>query len=122
MCKLLHKPLFIDMMATFILLLVLSGFYFSYTTSKKQVQPMRLKSEVWISTHSRVSKAIGVVLLLCACILTITYYGLGAGTLYFFIIVMTMGSLVTILRPLNVINYRTIILLAVLSVLLEQAL
>jgi hypothetical protein len=82
--------------------LVSSGFYSLYAASVRTVAANRM-------IHRRtVAQAMGLGLMLIALALAISTEGLGAGIFTFFIILMTLGSLIILLAPLNWLDYRSV--------------
>lgn len=75
--------------------------------------------EKWMQRNPKQTKITGLCLLLVAYSLWLLTAALGSATLFFFIQLMTVGSLVVILTPLKVINNIGIIILFAAAGLLE---
>lgn len=82
--------------------LVFSGFYSLYASSDQTSIHNRLLC------RPTIAQAIGSGLLLVALALAISTEGLGSGIFTFFIILMTLGSLIVLLVPLDWIDYRSL--------------
>ena len=82
-------------------ILVFIGFYALYYTSKKAVLHYDNNFELWMKQNPKQSKNIGLLFLIGAYTFLVFSNALGTGTLIFFIQLMTIGSLVIILRPLK---------------------
>lgn len=75
--------------------------------------------ENWMHKNVNSAKYIGLTLLIITLYLHIVCFGIGAGSLIFFIDFMTMGSLIFILKPLQIVNYKGILLFFLLSLIAE---
>ncbi|ULC59006.1 hypothetical protein MBM09_13955 [Flaviramulus sp. BrNp1-15] len=100
-------------MISIALLILFLSFYIFYNTSKKVKIQSVFGVENWFQKHIKPSKFIALILLVLALILFINHFGIGVGTLLYFIALMTIGSLVILLYPLNLINYKSLILLII---------
>lgn len=106
-------------MTTLIVLITFTGFYLFYNTSKKADLNRSDILEIWVQDHHQVSKYIGCLLFIVAVVLSILYFGVGSGIFSFFVILMTVGSLIVLLSPLQYVNYKTVSLVFLFSILLE---
>ena len=106
-------------MITIASLFVFISFYMFYYTSKRAVLSFDYGFEKWMSNNPKQTKITGLVFLLLAYSLWLSTTALCSGTLFFFIQLMTIGSLIVILTPLKVINNKAVILLFILAGLLE---
>ncbi|MDC6366715.1 MULTISPECIES: hypothetical protein [Flavobacteriaceae] len=95
-------------MITGIAFLIFISFYLLYATSQKMAFVGVLGFEKWVNNHIKPSKYIGLALMVLALILSCWLWGLGAGTLTFFILLMTFSSLIVLLAPLRVLGYKTL--------------
>ena len=95
------------------------GFYLSYCTSKKTKNVTILGFEYWAENNQTISKAVAMALLIIALAMAIVYLGWGAGMLLFFICIMTIGSLVILLTPLQLINRPSIAIFSIGFILAE---
>jgi hypothetical protein len=64
--------------------------------------------------NPKLTKIIGVSLLFISYILWLYIASVGSGTLLYIIELMTIGSLIVILKPLKIINSKSLLLLFVL--------
>lgn len=106
-------------MFTGISLLTSISFYLLYSTSKKMSAIGNLGFEKSIGEHGRASKYIGLALMILSLGLSCFYWGIGAGTFTFFIILMTIASLVILLAPLRLLNYTFLLLTFTCSFIFE---
>ena len=106
------------MITTTIIVLFLSFYGFYHTSKKVKIQSI-FGIENWIQKNVKLTKFLAFGLLILSLILFIIHFGVGVGTLLFFIALMTIGSLFTILYPLNLINYKSLLLLVVIMLSLE---
>ncbi|WP_257669906.1 hypothetical protein [Parapedobacter tibetensis] len=106
-------------MITTITILIFLGFFLLYHTSQKAVLSSSLKIAAWIHTYPKSGKRMGLSLLAAAILLCLVYLGIGAGLFSFFVILMTMGSLIVILTPLRLINWKVLIFIFLLSLIIE---
>lgn len=106
-------------MITIASLFVFISFYTLYYTSKRAVLSYDFSFQKWMQRNPRQTKITGLCLLLFAYLLWLLTASLGSATLFFFIQLMTISSLVILLTPLKVINFKSVIILFALSGLLE---
>ncbi|KIC03828.1 hypothetical protein OA88_01660 [Flavobacterium sp. JRM] len=106
-------------MITIASLFVFISFYTLYYTSKRAVLSYNFGYQKWMQRNPKQTKITGLCLLLVAYSLWLLTAALGSATLFFFIQLMTIGSLVIILTPLKVINNIGIIILFAAAGLLE---
>ncbi|MDF0716048.1 hypothetical protein PY092_07815 [Muricauda sp. 334s03] len=109
-------------MATGISLLAFIAFYLLYCSSKKMTTMGNLGFEQPIGAHRKASKYVGLALMIFSLGLSCFYWGIGSGTFTFFIILMTVASLVILLAPLRLLNYRLLGILFLCSILFETLL
>lgn len=106
-------------MITLSVFLVFVGFFALYLGSKRIELNFDWPIILWVRRQEINSKGTGVALFLMAALLSIQIWGLGAGMLFFFIQLMTIGSLVVLLTPLNILNYKFVAGLVAVSFLIE---
>lgn len=106
-------------MITLSVLLVFVGFFVLYLGSKRMELNFNRPIVHWVQRQEINSKGAGVALFLLAGLLSVQIWGLGAGLLFFFVQLMTIGSLIVIITPLNELNYKFLISLVVISFILE---
>lgn len=106
-------------MGTGISLLVFMAFYLLYSTSTKMTVVGNLGFEQSIGEHKKTSKYVGLALMILSLGLSCFHWGIGSGTLTFFIILMTIASLVNLLAPLRLLNYPFLTLIFACSLIFE---
>lgn len=106
-------------MVTFLALLIFSGFYTGYYSSAKAVLPRNSGLENAIKENPVTARRIALVLLLTALIVSNIYSGTAVGTFQFFILLMTLGSLVVLLAPLQVLTLRSASVIFVIGLFIE---
>lgn len=106
-------------MATGITLFIFIGFYLLYGTSQKMAMAGNLGLEKWIGGHARISKYTGLALLIISLGLSCLYWGTASGTFTYFVILMTIASLVILLAPLRILNPRFLTLVLAVSIICE---
>ena len=105
-------------MITLAFLICFLGFFACYATSKNATLPT-LRLGEWLQEKPVLSNVVGMFLMVNSCILLVLILGLGSGILTFFIMLMTIGSLVIILVPLKVIGYKGLTFLFLLFLVFE---
>lgn len=106
-------------MIAFISLNIFLGLYILYNTSKKATLMSNLQVERWIQQNPRPSRLLGVGILALAYGLLISLKAIGVSSLIYFIQLMTIGSLIIVLTPLKIINYKLVLGLFFLAILIE---
>ena len=106
-------------MITIASLIVFLAFYTLYYTSKRAVLSYDLGFEKWMKNNPKHTKISGLLLLLLAYSVWLFTQSLCCGTLMFFIRLMTIGSLIIILKPLKKVNAIALLLLFILVAVLE---
>ncbi len=106
-------------MITIASLIVFLAFYTLYYTSKRAALSYDFGFEKWMQKNPKQTKITGLVLLLTAYVIWLFTQSLGSGTLMFFIQLMTIGSLIIILRPLKKVNSKALLTILILVALLE---
>ncbi|WP_422359718.1 hypothetical protein [Reichenbachiella sp.] len=106
-------------MITLSVFLVFIGFLTLYLGSKRQELNFDWPIVRWVQRQGINSKGAGVAFFLLAALLSVQIWGLGAGLLFFFVQLMTIGSLIVLLTPLNVLNYKFVASLVVASFVFE---
>lgn len=109
-------------MATGISFLTFLAFYLLYCTSQKMAAVDTLGLEKWTGTHKRASQYASLALMILSLGLSCFYWGIGSGTFTFFILLMTVASLVILLAPLKLLNYRFLGILFLCFILFETLL
>lgn len=106
-------------MISLVSLTVFFAFFVLYNTSKKATLSSNFQVERWIQQNPKPSRFIGLGILLIAYALLISIKAIGVSTLLFLIQIMTIGSLVVILAPLKIINYKLIVGILFFSTFIE---
>lgn len=95
------------------------GFILNYLSSRRVILSSPTVLRTWAYANASTSKGLGLAALTLGLILHIMQLGLGSGIFSFLVILMTAGSLVVLLYPLNVFNFRVLLLLFAVSLILE---
>lgn len=109
-------------MVTGISFLVFIAFYLLYGTSKKMTIVDGFGFEKWIAEHTTVTSYFGLALLIISLGLSCFYWGWGSGVLVFFILLMSIASLIILLVPLRLINYASLLSALILCLFIETIL
>ena len=94
-------------------------FYIFYFTTKRIKIDSSLGFEKKIQTHPSPAKKIGLMLLITSFIISINQLGFCVGILFNIIGFMTIGGLIILLTPLQLINYKNISMVFILFFLIE---
>ncbi|KGL62984.1 hypothetical protein PHEL85_0012 [Polaribacter sp. Hel1_85] len=106
-------------MVSITIFIVFISFYLFYKTSKKTIKHSPKKLDKWIVNNNQLTKIIASILLLNSIIASIYLFGFASGFLLFFILLMTVGSLIIIVAPLKLIQYKSVFILFISSLLFE---
>ncbi|MEO9571717.1 MAG: hypothetical protein ABJH82_01475 [Polaribacter sp.] len=106
-------------MISITIFIVFISFYLFYKTSKKTVKHSPKKLDKWIVKNNPFTKIIASILLLISIIANIYLFGFTSGFLLFFILLMTVGSLIIMIAPLKLIQYKSVLILFITSLLFE---
>ncbi|MEP5365271.1 MAG: hypothetical protein ABJQ37_15575 [Reichenbachiella sp.] len=107
-------------MITLSVLLVFIGFFVLYMGSRRVELSLNWPLVQWVRRQNINTKGAGIALFLMAALLSVQLWGVAAGVLFFFIQLMTIGSLIVLLTPLQVLNYKFIMTLVVISFFIEM--
>jgi divalent metal cation (Fe/Co/Zn/Cd) transporter len=107
-------------MITIAVCVLFLAFYTLYYTSKRASLTYRFGFEKWMRNHPTATKIIGLCLLVVAYFLWIYSIGLVSGSLFFAVALMTIGSLIVILKPLKIIPLKNIVFLFIVLEFLEM--
>lgn len=107
-------------MITIAIGLLFLAFYALYYTSKRVPLSYDNDFEKWMKKNPNSIKIAGITLLVLSYFLWVFATALGSGTLLFFIALMTIGSLIVILKPLQIINSKSVLLLFVVMGFFEM--
>ncbi|RZJ73371.1 hypothetical protein [Flavobacterium sp.] len=97
------------------------GFLAGYNTSAKAILTGDSKLELWFRSNSANAKTGGLLLLVASLMLVIMQKGIGAGSFMFFVILMTVASLVVLLSPLKILNLKTALIVFVFLFVVEMS-
>ena len=106
-------------MITIAVCILFLAFYTLYYTSKRVRLSYNIGFEKWMQKNPSFTKTIGITLLATAYVLWISATAFGVGSLSFVIALMTIGSLIVILKPLKIIPVQTIIALFAIIGIIE---
>ncbi|WP_348798684.1 hypothetical protein [Flavobacterium adhaerens] len=106
-------------MITLAIFILFVAFYALYYTSKKATLTYNHSIEKWMKNHPSQTKFFGVSLLIIAYLIWVATTAFGVGSLVFSIALMTIGSLIVILKPLEYITFKNIFLLFILIGIIE---
>lgn len=98
-------------MITITSIILFLAFYALYYTSKRVPLSGHFGFQKWMKKNPNPTKIIGLTLLAAAYVLWLYIASVGSGTLIFIVELMTIGSLIVILKPLKIINSKTLFLL-----------
>lgn len=106
------------MISSVIIILTLA-FYLFYNTSERSVKNHVLGFEEWVQEKKGLAKITGLCMFTIAYLILSHFFGLGTGSLLFFIILMTLGSMIIVLTPLKMVNYKNLLLVVLFSLCIE---
>jgi hypothetical protein len=106
-------------MISIVSFLIFIGFYILYYTSQKTYVSYDRRFEKWIRKNSQPAKYLGLLILSTAFTLLLLEKAIGSGTLLFFILLMTIGSLIIILSPLKIIKPQFVLILFAMATFIE---
>lgn len=106
-------------MISSVIIILSLAFYLFYNTSERSVKNHVLGFEKWIQKKKGFAKITGLFMLTIAYLILLFYFGIGTGSLLFFIILMTFGSLIIVLTPLRMVNYKNLLLVVLFSLCIE---
>ena len=106
-------------MISLISLSIFIAFYTIYNTSKKATLTNNLEVEKWIQQNPKLSKIVSISIFIITYAIFISIKSIGAASLIYCIQIMTIGSLVIILAPLKILNYKTVLLFFALCITYE---
>lgn len=106
-------------MLTLIIGVIFFAFFILYNTSEKAVLHNSFFLERWVQDHRLQGKYLECDLLLLALILSIPFFGVGAGIFLYFVILMTVASAIILLAPLRYLTYRSFLGIFFISIVVE---
>jgi len=105
-------------MNTLIIFLSFIGFFLLLNTSKKAVLQHRF-IEIATQKNGKVAKVIGGLLFVCTFYIAVGKYGFTAGILVNICAIMLIASLFVLLNPLKKMNYKSVLLVFLLLLIIE---
>lgn len=106
-------------MLTVSIFLIFIGFYFLYITSKRADYRSELGIYKWGHANAFQSKYIGILLIVLGLLLDIYLLGWGSGIFSFFVVLMTLASLIILISPIRFFSLKSIVVIGILALLLE---
>ncbi|WP_417444691.1 DUF3325 family protein [Joostella sp.] len=100
-------------------ILIFIGFYCLYSGSKKATLNTSVIDN-WFQKENENLKFVGPILLIAALVISVLEKGFASGIFLWFIILMTIGSLIVILSPLKILNYKTVLASFIFIVIIEN--
>lgn len=100
-------------------LLTFLGFYFWYCTTKRIAIQNIFGIEKWIKNNALISKFLGGLFFIASCIFHMYVLGFGSGAFTFFIVLMTIGSLIILLTPMRLLSYGSLFVTLIISLSIE---
>lgn len=107
-------------MITLMAIITLLGFWCCYQTSTRAALTSGGSLTLWIQQNTARGRFAGLLILSLGLTLGLAYLGIGAGIFAFLVALMTIASLVVLLAPMHLINYRTVGIVLLVSLLLEM--
>lgn len=95
------------------------GFFCLYNTSSRAIINKESNFNKWIQFNPLPGEYLGVGLLIFAYLLFCVVYGIGGGILLATVTLMTIGSLVVLLHPLQHFKWRHLFIAFIISLVLE---
>lgn len=87
--------------------------YLLYSSSKRIAVATNLKFQSLLQKKSKISKLLGLAVLTSGILVAIDSFGLGAGIFTVILAMMVLWSLLVLLVPLQIVNYKHIFLLII---------
>lgn len=106
-------------MNTLLVFITFIGFFLTYNTSKKAKLNRSFFLEKKAQDYPREAKIIGLGLMILVLIGSVFHWGVASGIFAFFVILMTVGSMVVLIPPLRYLGYRLVGVLFVVSFIIE---
>jgi hypothetical protein len=100
-------------------LILFMAFYILYNTSQKVIKSPVFGFETWAHKNNKKAKLLGITLLFASCFLLCLSFGFGAGMLLFFVVLMTFGSLVIMLTPIQITKPKSIVFIFLIALFTE---
>lgn len=105
-------------MNTLLIAITFCGFYLLINTSKKAVLRNGML-ENSIQNNPKTAKIIGVFCLMLVMVTSVFSKGISSGILFVTFAILLVGSLVVLLNPIKIINFKWIIVILLVSLIVE---
>ncbi|WBX72965.1 hypothetical protein PG913_08650 [Tenacibaculum pacificus] len=109
-------------MITIGVLLILLGNIVLYNTSKKVELYSNTTVERWIQQHTNYSQIIGCLLLISALPFICYSIGITSGLIFWLVTLMLFLSLVVVISPLKIVNYKHLAIVFLILIIIEYTL
>ena len=106
-------------MITVTILLTILGFYLLLLTSRRAAIPKTIPERKLAIHNKQVFTISGILLLLVAFVILSMFLGIGSGIISEFIILSIVASLAIIIVPLQIVNYKQMTVIFILSFIFE---
>ncbi len=106
-------------MITGIIFSIYVGSIVLYNTSQKAVLNTQYAIEKWIQSNAQKAKLIGVSILMLTLVAATIVLGVTSGILFWLIALMSVLSLLVVIGPLRIVNYKYLLLIFIGSLLIE---
>ena len=106
-------------MISILIAIIFLGCYLFYNTSQKTTVTSVKNLEEKLGNNRQLSKTIGLSFLLITLLLAAINFGVFSGILFWLVSLMLLMSLLIIITPLNLINYKFLVLLFLVLLLIE---
>lgn len=106
-------------MITISLLLILLASLVFHNTSKKALLLYYSAIETWIQVNKNYSKAIALLFLIVSLLSIILIFGFTSGIIFWLISFISFLSTIVIIYPLKIVNYKHLIILFLILLVLE---
>ncbi len=106
-------------MVSVIILTATIGFYCHFLTSERITITFTGVAS-WLQQRKPIAKTLGSIGLVAALTLAIYYYGIGAGSFVFVILLSAIACLVILLAPLRIVRLWQLVVVGSLMIVLEK--
>ncbi len=109
------------MIVTIIFLIFLASFIL-YSTSKQNKLIKVIPLQSWIENNTKFSKIIALAVLIITLALCTFYFGFTSGIIFWLLCLCLFFSLIIIITPTHTINYKSVIIMYCIFLILEISL
>ncbi len=106
-------------MISVLIVIMFLACYLFYNTSQKTSIVFKSYLEKSLGSNKQLSKIIGGSLLLISLIIASINFGLFTGSLFWLSSLMLLMSLLILITPLNIVNYKLLVILFLVLLLIE---